>query len=90
MVLVAAADRAETCPSPRRLGVTVSRAVGNSVARNHVKRRIREWYRLAGEALERLGSADIVVIARRGAAALGGQQISRELAALTTRLGAKR
>ena len=35
----------------RRLGVTVSKRVGNSVIRNRVKRRIREWFRHAREGL---------------------------------------
>ena len=51
-----------------RLGVTVSRKVGNAVVRNRVKRRIREWFRRGrGE----LGSGvDVVVIGRASAAGL--------------------
>jgi ribonuclease P protein component len=47
----------------RRIGITVSKRVGNSVVRNHVKRRIREWYRSARQGLP-VGS-EIVVIARK-------------------------
>ncbi len=56
-------------PKPvRRLGLTVSRKVGNAVARNHVKRRVREWFRAEREALPE--DVDIVVIAKPGAAEL--------------------
>ena len=54
----------EGLPSSR-IGITVSRKVGNAVVRNRFKRRIREWFRAhRGE----LGTAaDIVVIARKPA-----------------------
>ena len=47
----------------RRLGITVSKRVGNAAIRNRVKRRIREWFRHARERLPK--GFDIVVIARR-------------------------
>jgi len=50
-------------PYPR-LGIAVGRAVGGSVERNLVKRRIREAFRRAKAKIER--PADIVVVARRG------------------------
>lgn len=61
-----------------RLGVTVSRRIGGAVARNYVKRRVRECFRLA---LRRLmpPCADLVVIARAGAADLAAQTLSLEL-----------
>jgi ribonuclease P protein component len=62
--------------TPARLGVTVSRRVGSAVARNRVKRRIRECFR-AHCALPR--GRDIVVIARRGAAELSTMDAAREL-----------
>ena len=64
----------------RRLGVTVSRKVGNAVERNHVKRRIREWFRIQHHTLA--PDIDVVVIARRGAATRGGPAIAQELSAL--------
>ncbi len=70
-------------PERSRLGLVVSRKVGNAVARNHVKRRVREWFR-HNRAL--LGAAqDVVVLARAGAARLDGKAIDRELTKLVAR-----
>jgi ribonuclease P protein component len=45
-----------------RLGITVTRKVGNAVRRNRIKRLVREWFRhCRGE----LGPCDIVVVAKR-------------------------
>ena len=62
-----------------RLGVTVSRRIGNAVVRNRVKRRVREFFRKELRALLPLG-ASIVVIARTGAGALESAAIGDELA----------
>lgn len=64
----------------RRLGVTVSRKVGNAVHRNRVKRWIREHFRNAREILP--AAVDAVVIARRGAASLPGACFRAELETL--------
>lgn len=48
-----------------RLGITVSKKIGNSVVRSRVKRIIREGYRHQAEAFQK--GFDIVVIARRAA-----------------------
>lgn len=45
-----------------RLGLSVSRRVGNAVVRNRVKRRIREAFRLSQHELPR--GLDLVVVAR--------------------------
>ena len=45
-----------------RLGVTVTRKVGNAVRRNRVKRVVREWFRRHGQGL---GACDLNVIAKR-------------------------
>jgi ribonuclease P protein component len=66
-----------------KLGLAVSRRVGNAVARNHVKRRVREWFRRARPSLP--PATDWVVIARGGAAALDGRAIAAELTALAKR-----
>src|SRR5260221_12703123 len=66
-------------PERSRLGVTVSRRIGNAVVRNRVKRRVREFFRKELRALLPLG-ASIVVIARGGAGALESAAIGDELA----------
>jgi ribonuclease P protein component len=57
----------------RRLGVTVSRRVGNAVVRNRVKRGVREWFRRNRVRLE--SPIDLVVIARNPASGLNGREI---------------
>ncbi len=63
--------------STRRLGLTVSRKVGNAVARNHVKRRVREWFRAERSALPE--NVDLVVIAKPGAAELDSAELRASL-----------
>lgn len=76
-MLVAAASS----PYPRaRLGVTVSRRVGNAVVRNRIKRRIREWFRRQSQ--QTTGAHDILVIARPAAARLRGAATFAELSRL--------
>lgn len=63
-----------------RLGLTVSRRVGPAVARNRVKRRVREWFRQRRSTLPALSAGtDWVVIARRGAAQLDTRTTWAEL-----------
>ncbi len=76
----------------RRLGITASRKVGHAVARNGIKRRVREWFR-RGEVLLPEGlfrgpeeGIDFVVIARKGAAELAADSVSLEFSALIVRL----
>jgi ribonuclease P protein component len=75
---------AAPCEQPgaqrQRLGVTVSRRVGNAVNRNRVKRRIREWFREARHELA--PGTDLVVIARNGAAELSAAETSVALGSL--------
>ena len=80
LISIAAANPNRRHPNPsgnRRLGVTVSRQVGNAVVRNRVKRCIREWFRGSRHRLAK--DIDLVVIARRGAGTRTGREIAREL-----------
>ena len=65
-------------PARARLGVTVSRRVGIAVARNRVKRRVREIFRRVIRDNLPAGTS-IVVIARAGAATLASPAIDNEL-----------
>lgn len=69
-----------------RFGVTVSRKVGKATVRNRVKRYLREGLRrLRGLA----PSADLVVVARPGAAAVTQAQVAEEIRQLFGRLAAR-
>ncbi|MBT0665065.1 ribonuclease P protein component [Geobacter pelophilus] len=53
--------------SPAKIGITASRKVGGAVVRNHIKRLVRECYRLNKKWFQ---SADYSIIARSSAAHL--------------------
>jgi ribonuclease P protein component len=63
-----------------RIGITVSKKIGGSVERNHVKRRIREYFRLHKAVLPL--SSDIVFTAKPGAALLQYAEIATEFTKL--------
>ena len=84
--VVLVAPRADA--GPTRLGITTSRKVGNSVVRNRVRRRVREWFRR--ERSEIRGSLDVVVIARSAAAGLEAAQLSSQLTSLVARAAGSR
>lgn len=75
--LAPASQRVGSDDARSRLGITVSRRVGNAVTRNHVKRRIRDWFRHERDQLP--SGARIVVIARPGAAAVTTPDLRRDL-----------
>ena len=68
-----------------RIGLTVGTRVGKAVVRNHVRRLIREAYRLREDRL-RLGW-DLVIVARTRAAEASFRQIDEALSALLQKLG---
>lgn len=61
-----------------RLGVTVSKKIGNAVTRNRVKRYVREIFRRA-QIRFILQPVDINVVARRGAKSMDFCSIQEEL-----------
>ena len=69
-----------------RLGISVSKKVGNSVVRHRIRRLIRESFRL--HLSEWCGTADYVVIARREAKGKSFWEIEKALLSLGTRSGA--
>ena len=67
-------------PDRPRLGITVSRKVGNAVVRNRFKRRTREWFRSQRSLLN--PELDLVVIARRSAGQMSFSELDTRLSGL--------
>ena len=63
--LLALARKRNDAQSPGRLGITVTKKVGNAVVRNRIKRLVREWMRLHGWIPT---GWDVVVVAKDSAA----------------------
>ena len=80
VMLISDEQKPEPKTAGARLGLTASRKVGNAVARNHVKRRVREWFRQQ-EAVRAM-PIDLVVIAGVGSGRLTSQTIAKELSSL--------
>jgi len=60
-----------------RIGISVSKKVGNSVVRHRVKRLIKESYRLQEQIFN--SGLDIVIVARKSAESAGFQEIESAL-----------
>ena len=67
-----------------RLGLTVSRKVGNAVCRNRIKRWIRELFRNNYKKFGQI--ADVSIIAKRQAGCLTHLQVNQELLTVFARL----
>jgi ribonuclease P protein component len=67
-----------------RIGITISRKVGNAVARNRIKRIIREYFRHRKNNIS--GKKDINIIGKKGLASLSNSQITAELDKLFKRI----
>ena len=63
----------ENHQNKNRLGISVSKKVGNSVVRHHITRLVRESYRLHEEIFN--SGLDIVVIARNNAASVSYHEV---------------
>ena len=68
-----------------RLGITVSKKVGNAVQRNKLRRRLRETYRI-NEGLF-VGGWDLIVVARIKSRFVLYSELSADFLSLSARLG---
>lgn len=76
---------------PVRLGLSVSRRIGNAVVRNRWKRRLREAFRHARPVLP--AGTDLVVVVRGGAVPVGeagARSLAEGLVTLTRRVTGRR
>ena len=60
-----------------RIGISVSRKIGNSVIRHHIARLVRETFRLNRDRIA--AGYDIVLVARQGAKEADFHQVSRSV-----------
>ncbi|MDE2385372.1 MAG: ribonuclease P protein component [Alphaproteobacteria bacterium] len=74
--------------APARVGFTCSKKLGNAVARNRIKRRLKEAVRLSFAAVAR-PSYDYVLIGRSAAATRGFEILQQDLISAASRLHGK-
>ena len=68
-----------------RLGITVSGKIGNAVARNRIRRRLKEIYRLNESSL--LSGYDLVVVARMKSRFAKYSELNEDFLKLSRKLG---
>lgn len=74
----------EKAGADRKIGLTVSKKVGNAVVRNKVKRRIREFFR---QSQSQTPDARMVLIAKPGAGSISHAEATHQLGELFTKAG---
>ena len=76
MVVVSATSRG-------RVGLTVTKRIGNAVTRNRIKRRAREWLRRNGWVAP---GRDVVIVAKESAATATSVELGADLARMVPRI----
>ena len=71
-----------------RIGITVSKKIGNAVKRNRIKRIIREYFRHHKGMIS--GPKDINIIAKKGLSTLSHQLIIEKLDKLFTKIASNK
>lgn len=77
----------ENSQDKNRIGISVSKKVGNSIVRHRVTRLVRESYRLHEKMFN--SGLDIVIIARPGAAVVGYKETESALLHLARKFGSE-
>jgi ribonuclease P protein component len=77
------APSTEPASSTGRVGLTVTKRIGNAVTRNRIKRSARQWLRTHGWVP---AGHDVVFIAKETAAAHDGAELGSDLGRLTSKL----